>query len=137
MSDFVTLWTVLCQWGSPGRNTGVGYHALLQGIFLTQGLNPCLLHLLHWQVNSLLLAPPRKNIEMKKLHILLVGVGWGGVGVGWGGVGWAVGITDPTRNLYKLQVQLLGGRVGHCLGSWTRGAESPGFRYWLPQALTG
>ena len=27
---------------------------------------------------------------------------------GGGGVGWGVGITDPTRNLYKLQVQLLG-----------------------------
>ena len=26
--------------GSPGKNTGVGCHALLQGIFLTQGLNP-------------------------------------------------------------------------------------------------
>ena len=25
---------------SPGKNTGVGYHALLQGIFLTQGSNP-------------------------------------------------------------------------------------------------
>ena len=39
-----------------GKNTGVGYHFLLQGIFLTQGLNPCLLHLLHWQVDSLLLS---------------------------------------------------------------------------------
>ena len=29
---------------SPGKNTGVGCHALLQGIFLTQGLNPGLLH---------------------------------------------------------------------------------------------
>ena len=28
--------------------TGAGSHFLLQGIFLTQGLNPCLLHLLHW-----------------------------------------------------------------------------------------
>ena len=30
---------------SPGKNTGVGYHALLQGIFLIQG-SPilCLLH---------------------------------------------------------------------------------------------
>ena len=27
------------------------------GIFLTQGLNPCLLHLLHWQVDSLPLVP--------------------------------------------------------------------------------
>ena len=31
-------------WDSPGKNTGVGWHALLQEIFLTQGLNPCLLH---------------------------------------------------------------------------------------------
>ena len=29
-----------CPWGSPGKNTGVGYHALFQGIFYTQGLNP-------------------------------------------------------------------------------------------------
>ena len=29
---------------SPGNNTGVGCHALLQGIFSTQGLNPVLLH---------------------------------------------------------------------------------------------
>ena len=28
------------------KNTGVGCHFLLQGIFLTQGSNPCLLHLL-------------------------------------------------------------------------------------------
>ena len=25
---------------SPGKNTGVGHHSLLQGIFKTQGLNP-------------------------------------------------------------------------------------------------
>ena len=29
---------------SPGKNTGVGCHALPQGIFLTQGLNPGLPH---------------------------------------------------------------------------------------------
>ena len=29
---------------SPGKNTGVGCHSLWQGIFLTQGLNPGLLH---------------------------------------------------------------------------------------------
>ena len=29
---------------SPGKNTGVGCHALLQGIFPTQGWNPCVLH---------------------------------------------------------------------------------------------
>ena len=32
---------------SPGKNTGVGCHALLQGIFLTQRPNPSLLSLLH------------------------------------------------------------------------------------------
>ena len=35
---------LLCQWESPGKNTGVGCHFLLQGIFSTQGLNPGLLH---------------------------------------------------------------------------------------------
>ena len=29
---------------SPGKNTGVGFHFLLQEIFQTQGLNPGLLH---------------------------------------------------------------------------------------------
>ena len=41
-----------------GRNTGVGSHVLLQGIFLAQRLNPCLLCLLHWQVDWLSLCPP-------------------------------------------------------------------------------
>ena len=35
---------LLCSWDSPAKNTGVGCHALLQGIFPTQGLNPGLLH---------------------------------------------------------------------------------------------
>ena len=38
----------------------MAYHALLQGIVLTQGLNSHLLHLLHWQVGSLPLQPPGK-----------------------------------------------------------------------------
>ena len=29
-----------CPWDSPSNNTGVGCHALLQGIFPTQGLGP-------------------------------------------------------------------------------------------------
>ena len=37
-----------CPWDFPGKNTGVGCRAILQGIFLTQGLNPSVLHLLHW-----------------------------------------------------------------------------------------
>ena len=34
---------LLCLWASPGKNTGVDCHALLQGIFLTQDQNPCLI----------------------------------------------------------------------------------------------
>ena len=37
-------WRLLRPWNSPGKNTGVGCHFLLQGIFLTQGLNPGLLY---------------------------------------------------------------------------------------------
>ena len=35
---------LLCAWNSPGENTGVGSHFLLQGIFPTQELNLGLLH---------------------------------------------------------------------------------------------
>ena len=35
---------LLCPWNFPGKNTGVGCHFLLQGIFLPQGLNPHLVH---------------------------------------------------------------------------------------------
>ena len=34
---------------SPGKNTGVDCHSLLQGIFPVQGSNPCFLRLLHWR----------------------------------------------------------------------------------------
>ena len=38
---------ILCPLDFPDKNTVVGCHFLLQGIFLIQGLNQCLLHLLH------------------------------------------------------------------------------------------
>ena len=44
------------SWDFTSKNTGVGCHFLLQGIFLTPGLNPRLLPFLHWQVDSLPLA---------------------------------------------------------------------------------
>ena len=52
--------SLLYPWNFPGKNPGVGSHFLLQGIFLTQGSNPHLLSLLHWQGGSLPLAPPGK-----------------------------------------------------------------------------
>ena len=49
----------LCPWNSPGKNTGVGSHSLLQGIFPTQGSKPGLLpcrqilyHLTHQGISS-------------------------------------------------------------------------------------
>ena len=48
---FVTLWTVAarlpCPWDSPGKNSGVGCHALLQGVFPTRD-RTCLIHPLCW-----------------------------------------------------------------------------------------
>ena len=52
--------SLLCPWDFPDKNTGVGCHPLLQGIFLTQGSNQHLLHLL-WQACSLPLAPSGKS----------------------------------------------------------------------------
>ena len=60
----VIIWTVaarfLCLWNFPGKNTGVGCHFFLQGMFLTKRSNPCLLSLLHWQVDFLPLKPQGK-----------------------------------------------------------------------------
>ena len=43
---------LLCSWDFIGKNTGVGCHFLLQGIWLNQGSNLHLLCLLHWQTDS-------------------------------------------------------------------------------------
>ena len=62
---FATPQTVACQ--APlsmeflRQEYCAGCHGPLQGIFLTQGSNPCLLCLLHWQACSLLLEPPGKE----------------------------------------------------------------------------
>ena len=92
---FATPWTVaarfLCPWDSPGKNTGVGCCALLQGIFPSQGLNPYLLCLLHWQAGSLSLAPPGKpSINVSSVPGTIFGI-------------WQV-FTDP------LLTSILGGR---------------------------
>ena len=59
---FATLWTMAHQaplsMGFSSKNTGVDYHAFLQGIFPAREWNLCLLCLLHWQAASLPLAPP-------------------------------------------------------------------------------
>ena len=62
---------LLCPWDFPGKNIGVGCYFLLQGTFLTQGLNPSLLHLLHWQAGSLPAEPPGKPREGMPILLFL------------------------------------------------------------------
>src|SRR5574340_703790 len=47
-----------CPWDSPGKNTGVSCHFLLQGIFPIQGSNPRVLCLLHCMRVLCLLSHP-------------------------------------------------------------------------------
>ena len=65
---------------SPGKDTELGCHALLQGLFLTQGSNSHPFCLRHWQAGSLPPAPPGKAILYTRLvksrAILLVFVGF-------------------------------------------------------------
>ena len=64
-NSFATPWTqpasLLCPWDSPGKNTGVVCHFLLQRIFPTQGSNPRLMHWIALQADSLLLSHQRSS----------------------------------------------------------------------------
>ena len=62
---------LLCPWDSPGKNTGVGCHFLLQGIFLTLVSNPCLLCLLHLQSDSFPLVPSGKSLKLYTTNLTL------------------------------------------------------------------
>ena len=59
-SNSATPWLtrLFCPWNSPGNNNGVGSLSLLQGIFLTQRSNPCLLCLLHCRWAVYTVKPP-------------------------------------------------------------------------------
>ena len=67
---------------SPGKNIGVGCHALLQGIFPNQGLDPSLLHVLHWRwilfffffSGFMLLLPQTKCAHELSIHFPLCAV---------------------------------------------------------------
>ena len=62
---------LLHPWDVPGKNTGVGCHFLLQGIFPSQGSNPWFLRLLRWQVCSLLLTPPGKPVPFAQFSLMI------------------------------------------------------------------
>ena len=86
MSDFLKphgLWPARlpCPWISPGKNTGVGCHLLLQGIFLAQGSNPgnlycrqILYHLSHQgsPVESNLMIRPEKLFTLRNTSLRMV-----------------------------------------------------------------
>ena len=59
----------LCPWDFPGKNTGVGCHFLLQGIFLTQGSNLGLIcRQILYQLSTreyLLQDKSRNNVKVK------------------------------------------------------------------------
>ena len=65
------LWPTgfLCPWNFPDKNTRVVNHSLLQGIFLTQGSNPGLLHcrqiLYHWaaRIMTIIHAAAAKSLQ--------------------------------------------------------------------------
>ena len=54
----------LCPWDSPGKNTAVVCHALLQEIFPTLRSNPHFWCLLHWQADSL----PQSHLGSGPIH---------------------------------------------------------------------
>ena len=60
---------LLWPWNSPGKNTGVGCHFLLEGIFLTQRSSLRLPRLLHWCAGSLSLVPSGKPTHRLSLSL--------------------------------------------------------------------
>ena len=69
---FATPWSVAHQapalpWNSPGKNTGVGCHALLQGIFPTQGSNH-----IHEQYLEILFFTETYNFYKSALFVVTI-----------------------------------------------------------------
>ena len=82
LQSCLTLWTLsdFMDCGLPGSSVrGIPQArilewvccALLQGVFLTQGSNPHLLCLLHWQVGSLPLVSPGKHLHQGTWSLII------------------------------------------------------------------
>ena len=63
--------SLLCPWDSPGKNTGVGSHFLLQGNLPDSGIDPGSPSM---QADSLLTAPPGKPYNKSKRCLILQGL---------------------------------------------------------------
>ena len=68
----------LCLWDFPGKNTGVGYHFLLPGLFPTQGSEPEALVSPALAGRFSATEPPGKPCDLGSLDLL--GKGWDGLG---------------------------------------------------------
>ena len=105
MSNSLRPHGLYSPWDSPGQNTGVGCHFVLQGIFPTQGSNPLLLHPLHWHFTTVPPAKPqwvrgggeshrnlqciaRRSEEQVTIYTWDWPLKWAGVGVSLGGLIW-------------------------------------------------
>ena len=119
---------------SPGKNTGVGCHALLQGIFPTQGLNPHLLHCrqilycLRCQVsplpNSCLFQEPQKgNLSGNKVTADVRDLGE--VILGLGGPSYKATVVLRRRKAARGHGQTPGGSGPHAQGDGGRRRVSP------------
>ena len=100
---------LLCPWIFPGKNTGVGCHFLLQGIFQTQRLNP---HLLYWLVDSLALVPYGKpNLEIINSQMVKNLPAMQETKV------WSLGQEDPPEKAIATHSSILAWRIP-CRGVW-------------------
>ena len=115
---------VLRPWDSPGKNTGVGCHSLLQGIFPTQGLNPglpCCRQIFYCMRHQ---GSPGIRLKFN-LHIQ---VGWFAFlkqllsqqGLGSLGLSWFVSVALHLEAICSKQANILSAlRFLHGLKSWT------------------
>ena len=69
----------LCPWNSPGKNTGVGSHSLLQGNLSTLGSNPdlphcrqILYHLSHQRISPNTLKAPQKRPMWPQMPVMFL-----------------------------------------------------------------
>ena len=94
---FSTPWTVACQallsMNSLGKNTGVGFHFLLQGLFPTQGSNlhlfvSCIDRWVLYQLSHREAIYKHKALNHCAVHLQLIGCAWCSVAL-------AVSLCDP------------------------------------------
>ena len=109
------LWStrILCPWNFSGRNTGVGWHFLLEGIFPTQRTN------LHWQADSL----PLHHLESP--FPIILSLYWICYNTFMFWLYWPPGMWDPSS---------LAGDWTPCIGRWSLNTTGPPGKF-LPHLL--